>query len=156
AENLLDQGADPNRANASADTPLLVAATRGDLAMVRLLLDRGAAVNQANRNGHTPLLRAAYGGHDDVAFLLLERGADPLAAGQVAAISQLALPSGQRQVGDPVERRAVTDTTAPSAEVPPTSPPLVAAAAVGDDAIVYALLLPRAPADSGGPPGVSA
>lgn len=59
----------PNRAN---ETPLMMAALRGDLEHVRRLLERGA---QVNREGWTPLHYAASGSGVDVVALLLDRGA---------------------------------------------------------------------------------
>ena len=58
-----------NRAN---ETPLMMAALRGDLEHVRRLLERGA---QVNREGWTPLHYAASGSGVDVVALLLDRGA---------------------------------------------------------------------------------
>lgn len=58
-----------NRAN---ETPLMMAALRGELDFVRRLLERGA---QVNREGWTPLHYAASGPGVDVVALLLDRGA---------------------------------------------------------------------------------
>lgn len=55
---------------------LLVAATSGNLPVVRELLDHGAPVNyRRQESGETPLLLAAAG-HTDVVRSLIERGAD--------------------------------------------------------------------------------
>ncbi len=59
-------------ANASGETPLMMAALRGDLAMVRRLVERGAKIN---RDGWTPLHYAASGPSVEVVALLLDRGA---------------------------------------------------------------------------------
>lgn len=59
--------------NPAQETPLMMAALRGDLASARLLLDKGAAVN---RNGWTPLHYAATGAEPRMVALLLDRGAD--------------------------------------------------------------------------------
>jgi len=58
--------------NAADETPLMMAALRGQLDGARLLLDRGAAVN---RPGWTPLHYAATGPEPRMVELLLERGA---------------------------------------------------------------------------------
>ncbi|MBA2663111.1 MAG: ankyrin repeat domain-containing protein [Bradymonadaceae bacterium] len=62
---------------ASLRTPLLRAASKGDLDRVKTLLDAGAAVDDASAlDSSTPLIAAAAGGHTDVVALLLERGAN--------------------------------------------------------------------------------
>jgi ankyrin repeat protein len=107
AEVLLAQpDIDVNAPNAAAESPLMMAALKGDLqgcqmllakgakvnlsgwsplhyaatgpspAVVRLLLDRGAAVNALSPNGTTPLMMAAQYGSEESLRLLLKRGAD--------------------------------------------------------------------------------
>lgn len=70
-ERLLDQGADINTSDkqGGGNTPLSVAAFRGQIEIVKLLLSRGANVNIG-----TPL--AAASRHLEIARLLLEHGAD--------------------------------------------------------------------------------
>jgi ankyrin repeat protein len=98
---------DVDAVNASGETPLMMAAMRGQLAWVQrllergaqvrrdgwtplhyaaagpsvptvaLLLDRGAAIDARSPNGTTPLMMAARYGAIDAADLLLKRGADP-------------------------------------------------------------------------------
>ncbi len=58
--------------NAAGETPLMMAALRGQLTWARQLLGRGAAVN---REGWTPLHYAATGPEPQLVALLLERGA---------------------------------------------------------------------------------
>jgi ankyrin len=77
AEALLELGANVD-AVYGRNTPLTVAASRGDVAMTRLLLDRGAAANVRGPQGRTPLALAAYHGREAVVRLLLSRGADPV------------------------------------------------------------------------------
>lgn len=62
------------------DTPLAVAAGRGDLELVKIFLDAGAAVNDGtempNAGGKaTALTNAVWGNHKEVVELLLRRGA---------------------------------------------------------------------------------
>jgi ankyrin repeat protein len=59
-------------ANAAGETPLMMAALRGDIAATLQLLERGAALN---REGWTPLHYAATGPEPKLVELLLERGA---------------------------------------------------------------------------------
>lgn len=96
-----------DEANAHGETPLMMAALRGNLPVVRtllargarvqlvgwtplhyaasgssvevltLLLERGAAIDAPSPNGSTPLMMAARYGSIDAAELLLRRGADP-------------------------------------------------------------------------------
>lgn len=57
-------------------TPLLFAASVGDLASARLLVERGANVNHSTMEDGNSLLLAAANGHEDLALFLLESGAD--------------------------------------------------------------------------------
>ena len=59
--------------NAADETPVMMAALRGELDWTRKLLDRGALVN---RPGWTPFHYAAAGPEAKVVALLIERGAD--------------------------------------------------------------------------------
>lgn len=58
-EHLVEAGADPDSVDASGETPLGRAASRGDLARVRRLLDIGAGVDLPDEELRTPLMRAA-------------------------------------------------------------------------------------------------
>ncbi len=60
-------------ANPTDETPLMMAALRGNLEWTRRLLDRGA---QLNRKGWTPLHYAASGPEPKVVSFLLDRGAE--------------------------------------------------------------------------------
>ena len=74
---LLDRGADVDRADNLGFTPLLLACQKGDVDLARILLDRDADVNKASSNNarDTPLLLATMRGHSDIARLLLQHGA---------------------------------------------------------------------------------
>ena len=62
-----------DRENAAGETPLMMAALRGELAAMKLLIEKGAKVN---RSGWTPLHYAASGPSLEALEYLLQRGAD--------------------------------------------------------------------------------
>jgi ankyrin repeat protein len=75
-EQLLKQGADPNKRNDGNATALIWAAT--DLEKTRVLLDHGADVNARSSDLRTPLMIAARRPDNTaVVKLLLDRGANP-------------------------------------------------------------------------------
>lgn len=57
-------------------SPIHYAASQGEVPVMELLLSRGAALDARSPNGTTPLMMAARYGGQDVASLLLKRGAD--------------------------------------------------------------------------------
>ena len=61
---------------AAPNATLLVAAERGDQALVRTLIQQGADVNAPGVDGSTPLHRAVFADHFDVASLLVKAGAN--------------------------------------------------------------------------------
>ena len=63
----------PDEPNASGETPLMMAALKGQLDVARRLIAQGAAVN---KTGWTPLHYAASSGHMPMLELLLEHHAD--------------------------------------------------------------------------------
>ncbi len=103
---LAHPGIDVNLLNNAGESPLMMAALKGDVSaaqmllergakvnqpgwsalhyastgpdtgLVKLLLDRGAELNAASPNGTTPLMMAAQYGSEDSVNLLLARGAD--------------------------------------------------------------------------------
>ncbi len=81
ARRLLDAGAEPGAAARAGETPLSLAAWRGDLELVRLLLDAGAPARRPpdlaeSRPWNSPVGAAVFARHEPVVRLLLERGAD--------------------------------------------------------------------------------
>ena len=74
---LLQQGADPNAAQAEGLTALHWAALNDQLGMAEILLYAGATVKPVTRvGGYTPLHLASRRGHGEVVRALLEAGAD--------------------------------------------------------------------------------
>jgi uncharacterized protein len=76
-ELLLEAGADAVTPNEGGNTPLLCAAMRRHVGIVRALLAHGCGdIDARNRDGGTALWWACYAGHADVVLLLLDAGAD--------------------------------------------------------------------------------
>jgi ankyrin repeat protein len=73
---LLQRGADVNRPDEEAFTPLCWAAAGGRKDVVNLLLEAGAQVNQRGQFGVTALICAAGWGHVEIVKRLIESGAD--------------------------------------------------------------------------------
>lgn len=63
--------------NKNGNTELMIAATQGDVALVRKLLGRGVMVNAKNNFGSSALMGAAAGGFGDIVQMLLAKGATP-------------------------------------------------------------------------------
>jgi ankyrin repeat protein len=76
---LLDADPHPMEAGDHDDdpSPLILAAERGHVGVVRLLLARGADVNATDSFGDTALHEAVCEGHEEVVSILLSCGADP-------------------------------------------------------------------------------
>jgi ankyrin repeat protein len=68
--------------NKTGWTPLHYAATHGHLDVMRLLLENHAYIDAASPNGSTPLMMAAQYGTDEAVQLLLDEGADPMLKNQ--------------------------------------------------------------------------
>jgi ankyrin repeat protein len=77
----LDAGADIDGENAAGLTPLLAAATQGDLASIRLLLERGADLHKVNSKHNSALSRAILHDQSEAVNLLLDMGMDVNAPG---------------------------------------------------------------------------
>ena len=58
-------------------TPLHYAASKGSVAMIELLLDNDAYIDAESPNHSTPLMMAAMYGSEDAVRALLDAGADP-------------------------------------------------------------------------------
>lgn len=77
AELLIRRGADVNTFRGpEAQTPLHMAARRGNVGIAQALLNAGAALEARDKKGETPLRRAVNCGHPEIVSLLLADGAD--------------------------------------------------------------------------------
>lgn len=81
---LLAAGSDVNApdttdANVLGETPLMVAASTGNTAVIRLLLEAGADMETASPGDWSPLARAAASASPAAVILLLQHGASPRA-----------------------------------------------------------------------------
>lgn len=75
-QNLIQDGADVNRADNRGLTPLHQSILEGHIEIALALIHQGADVNRANNVGTTPLHFAAYFGHTETALALIQQGAD--------------------------------------------------------------------------------
>ena len=73
---LLENGARPDEGCKYGYTPLIQAASEGQVDMVKILLKHGASVNAENTSGATALIFAAEKGHNEVAEILLDSGSN--------------------------------------------------------------------------------
>nr|WP_235915314.1 ankyrin repeat domain-containing protein [Puerhibacterium puerhi] len=73
----VDAGVDPDLADASGNSLLMLAAYHGHAALVTGLAQRGADVDRLNARGQSPLAGAVFKRADDVVAALLAAGADP-------------------------------------------------------------------------------
>jgi ankyrin repeat protein len=92
---LIERGAEVNR---KGWTALHYAATRGHIAMMRLLLENSAYIDAESPNGTTPLMMAAYYAPPLAVKLLLEEGADPTLRNQAKVNAlEMALANERKQ-----------------------------------------------------------
>ena len=75
-KRLRKAGIDQNTGDRNGNTPLMIAAAKGQERMVEVLLSAGADANLADRSGFTPLMQAAEKGSAHAVKALLDAGAD--------------------------------------------------------------------------------
>lgn len=82
--------------NKTGWTPLHYAATSANLPIIRLLLENSAYIDAESPNGSTPLMMASMYGTPDAVKLLIEEGADPLLKNQQGLTAQQFAQRGNR------------------------------------------------------------
>ena len=70
------QGSDVNSRNRRGQTALMLAATRGDAVLTKLLIHNGADLNVTAKYRLSALMLAVLNNHEEVVRLLCEAGAD--------------------------------------------------------------------------------
>ncbi len=109
ARQLLDAGADIEKADANGVTPLLMALINGQLAVADLLVDRGADVRAADWYGQTPLFLAVDWRNVDVGGPTRDNGVDRAAAlALVGKIIARGADVNARTKESPPQRRWIT------------------------------------------------
>jgi ankyrin repeat protein len=154
---LLEQGADPNELDTRHNTPLMWAASSGQIDLARALLDKQALINSEHSEPRYDALHlAAQNQQTAMIDFLLSRGADPGVAERWPALPA-GYPEKLFRIGDRLDsvRNAVKDG-APSrlqsllAESPPDSrqtsldAALWVAAQLGDASLIRKLLVRNA------------
>eukprot|EP00088_Acartia_fossae_P007273 TRINITY_DN13396_c0_g1_i11.p1 TRINITY_DN13396_c0_g1~~TRINITY_DN13396_c0_g1_i11.p1 ORF type:complete len:442 (-),score=80.99 TRINITY_DN13396_c0_g1_i11:184-1509(-) len=77
AQLLLDQGDDIGKPQSQMKTPLMLAASEGNLPLTKFLIDHKAELDKTDSQLWTALMYGSDGGHGDVVRTLLEAGASP-------------------------------------------------------------------------------
>jgi len=76
-QSLISAGADVKARTKWDETPLHIAADRGNVEIAKVLLEHGADINvRNNKRGDTPLHRAVAKGNVEMVKFLLKQGAD--------------------------------------------------------------------------------
>jgi hypothetical protein len=76
-EDLLNEGLDVNGMNERGWSALMIAASKGNMEILKLLIENGAALDDKNhQGGQTALIFAAHWGHADVVRHLIAKGAN--------------------------------------------------------------------------------
>ncbi len=80
AARLLREGADPNEGRFAGLPPVILAAARQDVELVRLMAAKGADLSVRDRSGSTALMWGAFNDTGDAAMIeaMIQLGADPL------------------------------------------------------------------------------
>ena len=87
------------KANKDDDTLVHIAASKGDIEVVRLLMEKGASVDETNMHGETPLHVAAKTGNLEVVSLLVKTYGADITTNQRGGLTPVALAKQNKHVG---------------------------------------------------------
>ncbi len=73
--SILPSVKDINKPNSEEKSPLMIACSRGDLELVKLLISKGASINFLSKTGDTPLSSAVSSGNFELVQFIIESGA---------------------------------------------------------------------------------
>ena len=113
AARLLRHGADPNEGRFATLAPVVLAAARQEVELVRLMAAKGADLNVRDRSGATALMWAAFNDAGDPAMVeaLLAMGADPLASNKAGETAlDWALRRGESAAAAALRRAGASNT----------------------------------------------
>jgi hypothetical protein len=148
---LLNQGLEPDTADANGNTALMIAARLGHRDVVAVLLSRKVTVGKQNPFGDTALNFAALNGHLDVVKLLVDGGAPVAPASGWSPLHYAAFENRADVVKYLIQRGARKDDLAPNGYTP-----LMLAVRGGHLAAATALLYEDADLGIKGPGGETA
>ncbi len=132
----LDAGLAPDFMGSSIGSGLMIAAWKGDIAMMDLFLKKGAHIEQTNRYDETALLLASWRGHLDAVRWLLDHGAQAKRSGERWSALHYAAFSNRPEITQLlIDRGAEINARAPNG-----STVLMMAAREGHEALAQQLL----------------
>ena len=99
--------------NKTGWTPLHYAATGAHLPLIRLLLENYAYIDAESPNGSTPLMMASMYGNPEAVKLLIEEGADPMLKNQQGLTAQQFAQRGNRPDSVELLLKAVRNKNSP-------------------------------------------
>lgn len=94
---LASVGSDLDKAESYGATPLLIAAQKGHVEVVKCLADAGADLNKTDTDGVTPMYSAAQNGFLSIVQCLVEAGADAQIGTTVNGATPLVIAAQRRQ-----------------------------------------------------------
>ena len=104
--NFQDDLTSPDQATSEGDTPLHLAAIRGDVEDARIFLAHGASIDRIGDMGQTPLHYAAMQGHMPMVEFLVDQGARLDIVSEFGDMPERAAAYGKHDaVGDFLRRR---------------------------------------------------
>ena len=150
-EQFVDQGMDPNTADAKGNTLLMIAAREGHPTVVMALIRRKANPNRRNQYGDTALMIASLRGDREIARILIELGGAEVKHSGWAPIHYAAFYDKEQMIRYLIAKGADKDAIAPNGYTA-----LMLAARSGHTDAVRALLQEDVDINVRGPDGQTA